>query len=101
MQYYEDSYMLNEYLGYWRDSLDDYWKNLYESMPESMKQMAAECGRNPELRKKIFSHEVRAAISEVVQDVEPEPAEDATEWDQPPEEPGRDAGEQESSQRSD
>jgi len=53
MQYYEDSYLLNGYLDYWRDSLDDYWSDLYESMPESMKQLASECGRNPELRKKI------------------------------------------------
>ena len=53
MQYYEDSHLLNEYLGYWRDSLDDYWKDLYESMPPSMKQLASDCAQDPDLRKKI------------------------------------------------
>jgi len=53
MQYFEDSYILDEYLHYWRDSLDVYWQELYESMPLQMKQLASECKNNPDLRKKV------------------------------------------------
>jgi len=53
MQYYEDSHILNRYLHYWRDSLDDYWEDLAETMPPEMQQMAAECRKNPELQKQM------------------------------------------------
>jgi nucleoside-diphosphate-sugar epimerase len=53
MQYYEDSHTLNDYLHYWRDSLDGYWEDLARTMPTDMQQMAAECRKNPELRKQM------------------------------------------------
>jgi len=53
MQYYEDSHELNAYLHHWRDSLDDYWKALYETVPDGMKKMAAECATNPETRARV------------------------------------------------
>lgn len=53
MQYYEDSHVLNDYLGFWRDSLDVYWKGVAETMPESMKQLASQCRSDPEMRERI------------------------------------------------
>jgi len=53
MQYFEDSHILNDYLHHWRDSLDVYWKELSESMPLNMKQLASECKSNPASRKKV------------------------------------------------
>ena len=53
MQYYEDSHILDEYLHHWRDTLDIYWRELCGSMPDSMKQMAAACENNGEMREKI------------------------------------------------
>jgi len=40
MQYYEDSHILNEYLHYWRDSLDSYWDALQADMPASLRAVA-------------------------------------------------------------
>jgi nucleoside-diphosphate-sugar epimerase len=53
MQYFEDSHVLNDYLQYWRDSLDTYWKELYDSMVPDAKKMASDCESNPDLRKMV------------------------------------------------
>jgi len=53
MQYYEDSHVLNEYLHFWRDSLDDYWPLLARDMPVSMKLLAFLCRRIPALRRQV------------------------------------------------
>ena len=53
MQYYEDSHILNDYLHYWRDTLDVYWEDLARTMPPEMQQMAAECKKSPELQKQM------------------------------------------------
>ncbi len=53
MQYYEDSHVLNEYLDFWRDSLDDYWRLLARDMPASMKLLAFLCRRIPALRRRV------------------------------------------------
>ena len=37
MQYYEDSHLTNEYLCYWRDSLEDWLQTLAKDMPYSIK----------------------------------------------------------------
>jgi len=53
LQYYEDSHVLNEYLHYCRDSLDDYWQLLRQDMPAGMKLLAFLCRRVPALRKQV------------------------------------------------
>ncbi len=53
MQYYEDSHVLNEYLHYWRDTLDSYWKELGDSMPEDMRTMASACTTSPETQRSV------------------------------------------------
>jgi len=53
MQYYEDSYVLNEYLHYWRDSLDSYWKLIAADMPLGMKMVAALCRGLPPVRRQV------------------------------------------------
>ena len=40
MQYYEDSHILNDYLHYWRDSMEDYWQVLARDLPTSLKAIA-------------------------------------------------------------
>jgi len=50
MQYYEDSRELNEYLHYWRDTLESYQKTLDEDTPLSMKLVAFLAGRIPAFR---------------------------------------------------
>jgi hypothetical protein len=37
MQYYEDSTILNDYLYYWRDSLEDYFQLIEQEMPSGLK----------------------------------------------------------------
>jgi len=51
MQYYEDSGVLNEYLHFWRDSLEDYWRAVAADMPWTMKALAALCRRVPAVRR--------------------------------------------------
>ncbi len=66
MQYYEDSHILNQYLHYWRDSLDVYWKDLAKTMPPEMQQMAAECRKNPEMQKQMeqYTYEILRNMAE-------------------------------------
>jgi nucleoside-diphosphate-sugar epimerase len=40
MQYYQDSHLLNNYLHYWRTSLDDYWREIAKEMPFNLKVIA-------------------------------------------------------------
>jgi nucleoside-diphosphate-sugar epimerase len=37
MQYYEDSYLLNEYLHYWRTSIDEYWQEIAKDLPLNLR----------------------------------------------------------------
>jgi len=53
MQYYEDSHILNEYLHYWRDSLDDYWQLIVKGLPFSMKVVRFLCQKLPSFRKQV------------------------------------------------
>ncbi|NVM55523.1 MAG: NAD(P)-dependent oxidoreductase [Candidatus Helarchaeota archaeon] len=40
MQFFEDSYILNEYIHNWNESMEDYKKRMWESMPRSLKIVA-------------------------------------------------------------
>ncbi len=40
MQYYEDSYLLNDYLHYWRTTLDEYWMDMASDLPFNLKVVA-------------------------------------------------------------
>ena len=51
MQYYEDSAILNEYLHYWRDTLESYRRTIDEDTPFSMKMAAFLAKRFPSFRK--------------------------------------------------
>ena len=53
MQYFEDSHVLNEYLHFWRDSLEDWKQALYDNMPMSMKFVAFLCKTVPFIRRKV------------------------------------------------
>ena len=53
MQYYEDSHVLNDYLHFWRDSFQDYWKVVAGDMPASMKLVAWLCRHVPAFRKQV------------------------------------------------
>lgn len=45
MQYFEDSQVLQDYLHYWRDSLDDFWQQIRQDMPATMR-LVVELSRN-------------------------------------------------------
>jgi hypothetical protein len=47
MQYFEDSHLTNQYLNYWRDSLEDWLALLAEDRPLSLKAAAWLAGRVP------------------------------------------------------
>jgi len=51
MQYYEDSSVLNAYLHYWRDSLEDYWRAVAASMPFGMQLLSQLCRHVALIRK--------------------------------------------------
>ena len=53
MQYYLDSHVLNDYLHFWRDSLESYWRLLASDMPASLKTVALLCLRVPAIRKQV------------------------------------------------
>ena len=40
MQYYEDSHLLNEYLHYWRTSIDAYWIEITNDLPFNIRLVA-------------------------------------------------------------
>lgn len=50
MQYYEDSHILNDYLYYWRDSLEDWRDDFKKGMPVYMKVVAFLCKNVPPFR---------------------------------------------------
>jgi hypothetical protein len=66
MQYYEDSGVLNDYLHFWRDTLDGYRELLRQDMAVSMKALAFLCQRIPSLRKRVeqASYEMNRALVE-------------------------------------
>jgi nucleoside-diphosphate-sugar epimerase len=53
MQYYEDSHLLNEYLHYWRTSLDDYWSEIVGDLPFNLKVVAFLARLLPFFRKQV------------------------------------------------
>jgi nucleoside-diphosphate-sugar epimerase len=53
MQYYEDSHILNGYLHYWRDSLEDFYQVIEKTMPIGMKTVAFLARRIPAFRKTV------------------------------------------------
>lgn len=53
MQYYEDSHLLNDYLHFWRDSFEDYWKVVVDAMPLAMKVLVLSCRKIPSLRQQV------------------------------------------------
>jgi nucleoside-diphosphate-sugar epimerase len=53
MQYYEDSHLLNEYLHYWRTSLDDYWEEIVGDLPFNLKVLAFLSRLLPFFRKQV------------------------------------------------
>jgi len=53
MQYYADSGELNEYLHFWRDSLDDWEALLVKDLPAGLKLVRKLAGRFPGLRERI------------------------------------------------
>lgn len=53
MQYYDDSSTLNDYLHYWRDSMDDWEHEIKKSMPLGMKLITFLIKKIPFIQKKI------------------------------------------------
>lgn len=53
LHYFEDSYLLNEYLHYWRDSLPVYWQQLKANMPAGLKFLVSMCQQFPALRRQV------------------------------------------------
>ena len=53
MQYYEDSAVLNDYLHYWRDTLESYQHTMNEDTPVLIKLVAFLAGRIPAFRANI------------------------------------------------
>ena len=52
MQYYEDSYLLNEYLHYWRTSMDEYWETIAKDLPLNIRFIAVLARLIPAFRKR-------------------------------------------------
>ena len=55
MQYYEDSFILNDYLHYWRDYMDDYWQAITRDLPSSLKVIAFIARLSSSIRKSVES----------------------------------------------
>ena len=53
MQYYEDSHILNGYLHYWRDSLEDFYQAIRRTKPFGMKAVALLAGQIPAFRRMV------------------------------------------------
>jgi len=53
MQYYEDSQILNDYLHYWRDTLDSYNQTLADDTPLSMKLIGFLSRKIPAFRARV------------------------------------------------
>lgn len=53
MQFFEDSQILNAYTHHWRDSLEDYWSQLYVNMPPGLKLVSGLSRKSPFLRRQI------------------------------------------------
>jgi hypothetical protein len=51
MQYYEDSHLLNEYLHYWRSSMDGYWDEIAKDLPFNIRLVAFLAPLIPAFRK--------------------------------------------------
>ena len=65
-QYYEDSHVLNDYLHFWRDTLDGYRELLRQDMSAGMKALAFLCQRIPALRRRVeqATYEMNRALVE-------------------------------------
>jgi len=55
MQYYEDSHLLNDYLHFWRDSMEDYWQHIASVLPRPMKALRVLCRAIPGFRRVVES----------------------------------------------
>ena len=66
MQYYEDSVILNDYLHYWRDTLESYRQTLKADTPFSMKLVAFLAHRLPSFRKQVEkgAHDANKKLAE-------------------------------------
>lgn len=51
MQYFDDSWLLNDYLQCGRDTLDTYWELVAKDMPPSMRTLAGLCRRSAGIRR--------------------------------------------------
>lgn len=51
MQYYEDTGILNEYIGNWGDSIEDYMQVLAENQPKSLRFVAKMAGKSKRFKK--------------------------------------------------
>jgi hypothetical protein len=67
MQYYEDSHLLNEYLHYWRTSLDEYWQEITNDLPFNMRLVAFLARRFPAFRRRA-EQSTYALMKEMVED---------------------------------
>jgi nucleoside-diphosphate-sugar epimerase len=66
LQYYHDSHVLNSYLHYWRDSMDGFWRALYNDAPMPMKALAGLCRRVPVIRRavEVATHRLMRRMAE-------------------------------------
>jgi nucleoside-diphosphate-sugar epimerase len=53
MQYYQDSFLLDNYLHHWRDSMADYWRAIEKDLPTSLKIIATLSRLSPSIRKAV------------------------------------------------
>jgi nucleoside-diphosphate-sugar epimerase len=47
LQYYHDSHILDSYLHFWRDSMDSFWRALYDDAPAAIRALAGLCRARP------------------------------------------------------
>jgi len=53
LQFYLDNHICNQYLRYWRDSMDDLWLALQKSVPLPIKTSSFLCRNNKLIRKMV------------------------------------------------
>lgn len=53
LHYFEDSQILNAYLHYWRDNLQDYWYTMQSRMPVAFKLVSGLCRNLPFVRRQV------------------------------------------------
>ncbi len=63
-QYYEDSWILNEYIRNWGDSLEDYYRQVLDALPMKLR-VARALGRVPGIRRLVLKS-VRSVMEKMV-----------------------------------